>query len=125
MEAILATGEAEAVVICDPNMETARQAQRTAPDAKLVGTLDELLALEPDGVVIATPSALHAEQCVHALNAGVAVFCQKPLGRNAAEVEAVLAAAERADHLLRVDLSYRHTATAQAIRERIQQGELG
>ena len=122
MEAILATGEAEAVVICDPNMEMARQAQRTAPDAKLVGSLDELLALGPDGV---TPNALHAEQCVRALNAGAAVFCQKPLGRNAAEVEAVLAAAERADRLLGVDLSYRHTAAMRAIRDCVGAGELG
>jgi predicted dehydrogenase len=51
------------------------------------------------------------------------VFCQKPLGRTAAEVEAVLAAARRADRLLGVDLSYRHTAAMQAIRDRF--AELG
>jgi predicted dehydrogenase len=53
------------------------------------------------------------------------VFCQKPLGRDAAEVEAVLAAAERADRLLGVDLSYRHTAAMRAIRDRVLAGELG
>jgi predicted dehydrogenase len=84
-----------------------------------------MLALDLDGLVIATPSALHAEQCIQALDAGVAVFCQKPLGRNAAEVGQVLAAAKRADRLLGVDLSYRHTAAMQAIRERVVAGELG
>ena len=49
------------------------------------------LALELDGVVIATPSALHAEQAIRALDAGAAVFCQKPVGRTAAEVAAVIA----------------------------------
>ena len=119
MEAMLATGEAKAVAICDPSPEMASAARELAPDAQLVGSFEELLACEPDGVVIATPSALHAEQCVQAFGAGAAVFCQKPLGRNAAEVDTVLAAARRADRLLGVDLSYRHTAAMKAIRERL------
>jgi predicted dehydrogenase len=125
MEAMLATGEAKAVAICDPDPKMARQAQELAPDAQLVSSFDELLACEPDGVVIATPSALHADQCIWAFEAGAAVFCQKPLGRTASEVEAVLDAARHAGRLLGVDLSYRHTAAMQAIRERIRAGELG
>lgn len=125
MAAMLANGEAKAAAICDPDPEMVRQAQELAPDAQLVVSLDELLACEPDGVVIATPSALHADQCIRALESGVAVFCQKPLGRNAAEVEAVLATAETADRLLGVDLSYRHTAAIQAIRKSVHAGELG
>jgi predicted dehydrogenase len=125
MEAMLATGGAEAVAICDPNEEMARQARELAPGARLVGSIAELLELQPDGVVIATPSALHAEQCLRSFDAGAAVFCQKPLGRNAAEVSAVLDAACRAGRLLGVDLSYRHTAALQAIRERVRAGELG
>jgi predicted dehydrogenase len=125
MEAVLATGEAKAVAICDPNPEMTAAARELAPDAETVGSLDELLQFELDGIVIATPSALHAEQCVHAFQAGAAVFCQKPLGRDADEVRAVLDAARRADRLLGVDLSYRHTAAMQAIRDRIRSGELG
>jgi predicted dehydrogenase len=125
MEAMLATGKAKAVAICDPNPEMAAQAQELAPDAQLVGSFEDLLACEPDGVVIATPSAMHAEQCIRALDAGASVFCQKPLGRSGAEVETVLAAAERSDRLLGVDLSYRYTAAMQAIRERVRSGDLG
>jgi predicted dehydrogenase len=125
MEAMLGTGEAKALAICDPNLEMAREGQNLAPDAEIVGSFEELLACEPDGVVIATPSALHAGQCIRAFAAGAAVFCQKPLGRNAAEVEAVLAAAETADRVLGVDLSYRHTAAMLAIRERVRAGESG
>ena len=125
MEAILATGEASAVAICDPDPENARQAHETAPLALLTESLDAMLALELDGVVIATPSAIHAEQCTRAFEAGAAVFCQKPLGRNAAEVQAVLDTGRAADRLLGVDLSYRHTAAMQAIRERLRSGQLG
>ncbi|MFL6776288.1 MAG: Gfo/Idh/MocA family protein [Sphingomicrobium sp.] len=125
MEAILATGDAVAVAVCDPNSEMIAGAKTLAPLALEVDSLEAMLALDLDGVVIATPSALHAEQCIAAIDAGAAVFCQKPLGRNAAEVEAVLAAARRADRLLGVDFSYRHTAAMQAIRDRVRAGELG
>jgi predicted dehydrogenase len=53
------------------------------------------------------------------------VFCQKPLGRTAAEVRAVVDAARAADRLLAVDLSYRYTEGMRRIRELIRGGELG
>ena len=125
MEAMLATGSAEAIAIFDPNADMVAEARAVAPGATVAGSFEDLLACEPDGVVIATPSALHADQCLQAFEAGSAVFCQKPLGRTAAEVQAVLDAARSSDRLLGVDLSYRHTAAMQAIRERISSGDLG
>ena len=125
MQALLATGEAEAVAICDPSPQCAAEACKLAPGALIVSSVEDVLACNPDGLVIATPSALHAAQCMEALDAGTAVFCQKPLGRNAAEVAAVHDAARRADRLLGVDLSYRHTAAMQAIREQVRGGLLG
>jgi predicted dehydrogenase len=77
------------------------------------------------GIVIATPSALHAEQAEAALGRGVAVFCQKPLARTAAESRRIVAAARAADRLLGVDFSYRHTAAMQRVRELVRSGEIG
>jgi predicted dehydrogenase len=125
MQAILATGAVEAAVIADPSPEMAAEAQRLAPSARLVSDLDALLATGVDGVVIATPSALHAEQSMRALERGVAVFCQKPLGRTAAETQAAVDAARRADRLLAVDLSYRFTEGMRRIRDLVSTGELG
>lgn len=125
MRAILETGCVEAVAVADPSEAMAAEAGKLAPEAAQVPDLDALLDLGVDGVVIATPSAMHAEQSIRALEGGAAVFCQKPLGRNEAEVRAVLDAARRADRLLSVDLSYRFTEGAQRIREAIRQGELG
>ena len=123
MEAMLANGGAIAAAICDPDAEMVSQAKALAPLALETESLEAMLALGLDGIVIATPSALHADQCIRAFEAGAAVFCQKPLGRTAAEVQRVLDAARAADRLLGVDLSYRHTAAMQAIRGRVQ--ELG
>ena len=125
MQAILGTGIVDVAAIADPSQEMAVEAGRLAPDAQLVSSLDDILDLGVDGVVIATPSAMHAEQSICALKRGVAVFCQKPLGRTAAEVQAVVDAARKADRLLCVDLSYRFTQGMRRIREVIDSGELG
>src|SRR5918993_1956000 len=125
MQAILGTGAADVVAIADPSPEMAAEAGKLAPDAKLVSTLDDILAEGVDGMVIATPSAMHAEQSIRALERGVAVFCQKPLGRTAAEARAAVDAARAADRLLGVDLSYRFTDGMRRIRDVLGSGELG
>jgi predicted dehydrogenase len=125
MEAILATGAVEAVAIADPSAECVEAALALAPEARLVSGLEEMLALGLDGVVIATPSALHAEQSARALRAGAAVFCQKPLGRNAAEVHEVHDVSRAADRLLAVDLSYRFTRGMERIVQLVRGGALG
>jgi predicted dehydrogenase len=103
-------------------MEAASAAAEVAAvaDPAVPGTLDsldELLEHDLDGVVIATPSALHAGQATAALDAGLAVFCQKPLGRSGEEAAAVVEAARGADRLLGVDLSYRFARAAEAVRD--------
>jgi predicted dehydrogenase len=113
LEAIERSGLAEIAAIADPAVVGS------------VGSLDELVRLGLDGLAIATPSALHAEQAEAALRAGLAVFCQKPLGLNAAETAGVVQAARTADRLLGVDLSYRSTAAAQAVRELVRTGAVG
>jgi predicted dehydrogenase len=124
-EAIAQSGFAEVASIYDPVAEAATKAREIAPDAEQPTSYAELLESDIDAVVIATPSALHAEQAIAALRRGKAVFCQKPLARNAVETREVVAAARAADRLLRVDLSYRFTTGMQRIRERIRSGALG
>jgi predicted dehydrogenase len=125
MEAVARSGAAEVTMICDSSDEMAARALGTAPDAQRAGSLQEMLNAGLDGVVIATPSALHAEQAIAALERGIAVFCQKPLGRTAAEVAQVVEAARSVDRSLGVDLSYRHTAALRAVREAIHSGDIG
>ena len=125
MQAILDTGALEVAAVADPSAEMTAEAAKLAPVAKIVPGLDQILDERVDGVVIATPSALHAEQSIAALNRGAAVFCQKPLGRTEAEVQAVVEAARAADRLLGVDLSYRFTEGMRRIRELLGSGELG
>ncbi|HET9198429.1 MAG TPA: Gfo/Idh/MocA family oxidoreductase, partial [Solirubrobacterales bacterium] len=125
MEALGREGRATIAAVADPGAEALRAAGEAAPRAARASTLEELLELDLDGVVIATPSALHAEQAIAALERGLAVFCQKPLARDAAETRRVLAAARQADRLLGVDLSYRHVAALRAAHEAVAGGAIG
>jgi predicted dehydrogenase len=123
MRALVASGLAEAALVADASPAVAEEV--AAEVGAQVVAPDELLRAGLDGVVIATPSALHAQQSIAALDAGSAVFCQKPLGRDAAETAAVVDAARRNDRLLGVDLSYRHLAATEALRGVLSTGELG
>lgn len=125
MQSLVESGLGKATVIVEPSAEMAELASGVAPEAELIGSFEDMLERDLDGIVIATPSAMHAGQSIAALERGFPVFCQKPLGRDRGEVEAVVAAARRADKLLGVDLSYRHTAGMEFIRNLVQCGELG
>jgi predicted dehydrogenase len=118
LERVASSGVAEIAAVYDPAL-----AETNGLPA--VGSYEELLDAGVDGVVIATPSALHAEQAIAALERGLAVFCQKPLGRTAPEAARVVRAARDADRLLEVDLSHRGIEGARLIRELVQSGELG
>jgi len=127
MQAVLRDGAAAAAVVADPSADARARAAADAPDALLVDSAEALLerADALDGVVVATPSAQHAEQAVAALERGLAVFCQKPLGRDAAEAARVVDAARSADRLLGVDMCYRRTRAGAAVAELVRSGALG
>jgi predicted dehydrogenase len=125
MEAVARAGAAEVALVADPARACVDAALEVVPGAVSAGGLDELLEAGLDGIVIATPSALHASQAIAALDRGVAVFCQKPLARTAGETRAVISAARAADRLLGVDLSYRHTRAMRAVHDAVVGGSIG
>jgi predicted dehydrogenase len=125
MEAVLNSNMAEVVWIQDVCPEFCKKVQETVPDVEILNFQERWNSHNLDGIVIATPSALHAAQSIQALNEGLAVFCQKPLGRNRHETAKVVEAAQKNDKLLGVDFSYRHTRTIQALKQVVDSGELG
>jgi predicted dehydrogenase len=119
MQALRDSGVAEVAYLCDP------VADLSGEEAQTAASFEELLESDADAIVIATPSALHAAQTIAALERGKAVFCQKPLGRNAEETRRAIDAARANDRLLGVDLAYRYTAVMQAVRATIASGAIG
>lgn len=125
MQCVHESGLADVVAVADSSAECASAAAEAVGGVPWFGGLSELLEQELDGIVIATPSALHAQQSIAALERGLAVFCQKPLGRNAQETERVVTAARRKNRLLGVDFSYRHVEGVRCLRNLIGDGALG
>src|SRR5688500_9633265 len=79
MEAIARSGVAEVTAVVDPSAAAMAEVEKVAPGCQRADSFEELLSSALDGIVIATPSAVHAEQSIRALERGIAVFCQKPL----------------------------------------------
>lgn len=125
MQVLRASGAAQVAALADVQPAALAAAAGDAPEAVCAADFDALFEHDLDGLVIATPSGAHAWQAIAALKRGVAVFCQKPLARTAAEAAQVVGAARRAGCLLEVDFSYRHLAGMAALRDAVRGGELG
>lgn len=116
-----------------PGMRLAAILQRTGdeaaaayPDAKIVGSLDELLAL-PDIrlIVIASPNETHAPFARAALAAGRDVVVDKPFTTSYAEAVDLVNFAEKSGRFLTVYQNRRYDGDFQAIRELVGAGTLG
>lgn len=125
MQAVIEQCRCDVVAIVEPQMDLARAARELAAGSAEICSFKEVLESDVDGVMIATPSALHANQTIAALERGKSVFCQKPLGRNLEETQRAINAARVADRLLCVDFSYRFVRGVTEIRSLARTGELG
>lgn len=97
---------AEVTAIYDRRPERAMEIARQAAIPHACGSLDQLLSSGVDAVAIATPPWTHAELAVTALDAGVHVFCEKPMAMNAAEAAHMAEAAGRARRLLTISHNF-------------------
>lgn len=125
LEAVMKSEQAIIAAASDPNQTLLQELKQEIPAIQPYDSFEAMLDSDLEGIVIATPSALHAQQALAALQKGKAVFCQKPLGRHEKETAEVVEAARANKLLLGVDFSYRHTKAIQQIKQVIDSGELG
>jgi myo-inositol 2-dehydrogenase / D-chiro-inositol 1-dehydrogenase len=87
-------------------------------------TLDEILARDDvDAVAICSSTDTHAELSVRAAKAGKAIFCEKPLSLDLAEVDQVLEAVAAVPFM--VGFNRRFDPAHQAVRDAAAEGRLG
>ena len=116
----------ELVGAADTNLERAQAyaAEHTIP--KAFGSLDDALAWgEFDAAVNATPDPVHAPTTLKLIAAGKHVFCEKPLATNEADAVRMTEAADAADLIAMVNLTYRNAHALQKARAMIDAGEIG
>jgi predicted dehydrogenase len=78
-----------------------------------------------DLIDIASPNDTHAEIAIAAAEAGKMVMCEKPLGRNAAESERMVAAVESAKTPSMVWYNYRRVPAVTLAKQLVDEGRLG
>jgi predicted dehydrogenase len=71
------------------------------------------------------PNHLHAEWTIKALEAGKHVLCEKPFAITLAEVDAMYAAAHKANRVLAEAFMYRHHPKTLKVKELVESGALG
>src|SRR5918996_4877736 len=86
---------------------------------------DALLKSDLDGVVIAAGTDAHPGLIVAAVDAGLPVFCEKPLARTIAEGVEVLARVESSDVPVQIGYQRRFDVAYQAAHDAVASGELG
>lgn len=117
-------GTAELTAIVDPS-PTARGIAGNAR-VPLYDSLEALFASDkPEGVVLATPNALHVDQALRCIAAGVAVLVEKPIAHTVEDGERLVAAAERANARLLVGHHRLHSPILHKAVEVVRSGVLG
>jgi predicted dehydrogenase len=89
-------------------------------------SFEELLAIpEIDVIYVASPNVFHKEQVIQAARAGKHIFCQKPMGMDAAECCAMLSACQENQVNIGIGFCYRFQGAQQLAKEMIHRGEIG
>ncbi|WP_224504054.1 Gfo/Idh/MocA family protein [Celeribacter litoreus] len=116
-EAIRACGRTELVGIVDPFATGEALAKEL--DSPHFRKLEDLPSGAVDGVVIATPNALHVPQATALIEAGIPVLVEKPLGENAEACAELVALSDRTGVPGLVGHHRRHNPIIQAAKKAI------
>ena len=126
LPALRARGEVEVVACVGGSLE---EGQRFATEHKVPrahATLSEMLAAERlDAAVVATPDHLHASQMQALMEAGVAVYCEKPLSNDAPSAHALVALQRVRKVPATVGYSFRFNPAVQALKTDLDAGKFG
>ncbi|MFF0791522.1 Gfo/Idh/MocA family oxidoreductase [Streptomyces spiralis] len=114
----------ESLVVADPVAEAARAAAERF-GAEVAASPEAVLAAGVDGVVVAAATDAHPALIRAAVEAGVPVFCEKPVARTMAEGVEVLKAVEAGDVPVQIGFNRRFDAGFMAARAAVRRGELG
>ncbi len=117
--------DVQLVAVADVRVDMARE-KVAGTDINVYESLDELLANESvDMVDICTPSYMHADHAIKALNSGVHVLCEKPMSLSSADTKRMREAAERSGKMFMTAHVVRFMRPYIYLKSVIDSGELG
>ncbi|MET3805618.1 putative dehydrogenase [Nakamurella sp. UYEF19] len=120
------TGAAELVAIADSHPD---RAATLAQDFGITHHTDDVTALlarsDIDAVTICTPSGLHADLAVAALDAGKHVVIEKPIDISLAAADRIIDAEKRSGRTVTVISQHRFDKSTEKVLEAVRAGNLG
>lgn len=131
LKAAFAVGGVECLALCDVDSEHLKtsadeveQLQGYRPQTfKHHKELLEVSGLQ--AVIIATPPHWHALHFLDAIDAGMDIYCEKPLAYDIREGQAMVAAANKSKQIVQIGFQRRQSQTIKEARQFIQSGLLG
>jgi predicted dehydrogenase len=114
----------ELALVCDADPD---RAEATGRELGVPWTTDteQVAGSAVDGVSIATPDHLHTAVTLQMLEAGKAVFVEKPLATSVEEAGLLAAAASRSGRIAMVDFQNRWNPAFMSIKDAVAKGEIG
>ncbi len=116
----------EMVATCDVDESKAKEAAEKFNVPHTYTDYRQMIEKENlDAVSVATPNKYHKQPTLDALNAGLHVLCEKPLGMNAEECREMCAAARDKGRILQVGLQSRFAGSSKWLKSYIDAGNMG
>lgn len=111
--------------ICDPSPGAQRRAREQFPDALVTGDLAEFLSSGVAVAFVLSPDDTHAAVAKACLEAGLAVFCEKPIAITIEDADEMLEVSRRTGSRLYLGHNMRHLPVITTMRDIIRSGRIG
>ena len=117
---------AEVVAVADIRVDMAKEKLKDYPNIHIYSSLEALLANENvDMVDICTPTYMHADMSVYALEHRVHVICEKPMAMTSADANRMAEAANRSGKLFMIAHVIRFMLPYIYLKQTVDSAELG
>ena len=115
-----------AVSAWDPDADARAHTRALYPEIRIADSPEDAISAQDTGVVyIACPPVWHKEYALTAMQAGKAVYCEKPLGIDVAQSRDLVEQARAAGIVNIVNFSLASAAAVTEVEARLQAGALG
>jgi predicted dehydrogenase len=117
----------QVVALADPTPANLDRGASLAPGAKTYSDYKKMLAErhDIDAVVVITPSFLHSEVTVAALDRGLPVLCEKPMATTVDDANRMIEASKKSGKLLYIGFQKRLVPATAKMHELAAAGEIG
>jgi scyllo-inositol 2-dehydrogenase (NADP+) len=115
----------EVVGVLTTNAQRIAAAQADIPGVKIVSTIEQLVEMPLDLLVVASADMVHAEQAIAGIRAQIPVVIDKPMARDLAQTESIISLSEKMNVPVTVYFNRRWDSDSMTVKRVLSEGLLG